>query len=460
MMLSKNDIIDAEITAYGSEGEGIAKIDGYPVFVPYTAVGDRIKLKILKAGKSFAFGKAEEIIVPSPDRGGDLCPVFTKCGGCSIMHLKYDAQLSLKRQKVVDALERIGSFRGIEVSEICGMENPVNYRNKIQVPVSGEGGKIIAGFYAPRSHRPVACTGCTLQHPENEKYLNAVLRWMEKYKIQPYDEQTHTGTVRHIYTRIGFKTGEVMVSVIANAKKLPFADELCEILKEIKSEKLILKSVMHNINTEKTNVVLGEKSKVLYGREFIYDYLDNLKFKISHNSFYQVNPVMTEKLYKKAVDLLGDVSDKRVFDIYCGIGTVTLFVARRAKSVIGVEYVKSAVIDAKENAKENNITNTTFYQGDANRLIPDLYRQGITADAVVVDPPRKGLGEELLNTLAKMNPEKIVYISCNAATLARDLKFLCEHGYEIKEVHPFDQFPSTAHVEVIIKMQLVDSKEK
>jgi 23S rRNA (uracil1939-C5)-methyltransferase len=459
-MVSKNDILEVLITAVASTGEGIAKIDGYAVFVPFAAFGDVVKIKVVKAGKSYGYGEITEIIKPSGGRVTPVCDVYEKCGGCNIMHLSYDRQLEFKKQRVVDALERIGGFKNPEVADTEGMDTPVNYRNKIQIPVSESGGRVTAGFYAPRSHRVIPAQGCILQHKENEKYLNAVLSWMDKHHISAYNEDSHKGIVRHIYTRIGFYSGEVMVSVVANAKTLPYGDELCEILKSITIAGLTLKSVVHNINTEKTNVILGGKNRVLFGGDFIQDSLDHLKFKISHNSFYQVNPVMTERLYRKAVGLLGNIKDKRVFDIYCGIGTISLFLAGNAGEVIGVEYAADAVADARENAEINNITNVKFYKGDANEVIPKLYAKGISADAAVVDPPRKGLGEELLNTLIKMSPQKIVYVSCNPATLARDLKFLHGHGYKIETVLPFDQFPNTAHVETVVLLSQLKPDDK
>lgn len=448
-MLKKNDIVEARVTAYGSEGEGVCKIDGYTVFVPMAAVGDVLKIKILKAGKSYGYGKIEEIISPSADRVSPACPAYEKCGGCSIMHLSYPAQLAFKKQKVADALYRIGGIADAKVQDVFKMDEPFYYRNKIQLPVSASDDGVVTGFYAPRSHRVIPIGECKLQRKNVKEYISAVLEWMKLYSISPYSEENHSGCVRHIYIRTGLYTNEMMVSIVANTKKLPHADELCRMLLNIKSP-FTLTSVIHNINTKKTNVVLGSECIVLYGRDFIYDTLEGLKFKISHNSFYQVNPKMTEQLYKKALELLGDVSDMTVFDLYCGIGTISLFAAREAKKVIGVEYVSEAIEDARENAKMNSIDNAEFYCGDAGEVVTALYKMGITADAVIVDPPRKGLGEDLFDTLSKMRPGKIVYVSCNAATLARDVKALCADGYEIKAVCPFDQFPNTAHVETVV----------
>ncbi len=451
-MIKKNDIIETSVTAWGSKGEGIAKVDGYTLFVPYAVPGDRLKIKVLKAGKSYGYGKIEEIILPSHRRAHPPCPSYKGCGGCSLMHLNYPAQLEFKRQRVEDAMRRIGGFYDAEIADVIPMENAYNYRNKVQMPVGGEAGKPIVGFFAPGSHRIGGTVDCMLQHGTSRDIIRTIMGWMEKFKIPSYDEKTMTGIVRHIYIRTGFKTGEIMVSVVSNSQKLPHERELVEALVNLELEDFYVKSVIHNINRENTNVVLGKRNRVLHGEEFITDELDGIKFKISHNSFYQVNPQMTEKIYKKVADLLGEFKNKTVLDVYCGIGTISLYLARYAKKVIGIEWTPEAVRDAKYNAGQNNLENTEFHAGDAGEVMGRLYGEGVRGDAVVLDPPRKGCDEGLLNTLCEMLPEKIVYVSCNPATMARDLKRLAEAGYKIETVYPFDQFPSTTHVEVTCRL--------
>lgn len=447
-MIKKNDIYDAIICDITAEGNGVAKIDGYTLFVPMAAVGDEVILKVLKTGKSFGYAKILEVVHPAETRTNPPCENFKRCGGCALMHLSYKEQLRIKRKSVEDAMTRIGGFKDIKVADIEPCAKELRYRNKIQIPVTNDDGKARAGFFAARSHRAVPVADCLLQSKANKKIIDAVLCWMEKYKITAYSETEKKGIVRHIYIREGFESGEIMVSLIVNAENLPHKEELVAELIKIKG----ITSVMLNINTKDTNVILGEKTQVLYGKDYIYDTLDGIKFKISHNSFFQVNPAMTVKLYKKAVELLGDVEDKTVFDLYCGIGTISSFVAKKAKKVIGIEYVPEAVEDAKENAKINNLSNTEFYAGDAAQVFDILYKEGYSADAAVIDPPRKGCDVHLIETLLKMNPEKIIYVSCNPATLARDLKIFCEKGYVPSEVYPFDCFAQTGHVECVVRL--------
>lgn len=451
-MVRKNDIIEVVIESAASEGEGVAKVDGYVIFVPYAAVGDKLLVKILKAGKSYAYAKIEEILSPSPLRVDSPCPAFLRCGGCDLLHLSYPTQLDFKHKKVEDAIRRIGGFQDAKIEAVKPMENIYNYRNKAQVPVGEKDGEIVAGFYAPRSHRIVESPNCVLQHRTNEIIVKTVLDWMNRYNIPPYNEQSHGGIVRHVYTRVGFASGEIMVSVVSASDSLPHKEELMHDLLNLDMDGFKIKSILHNVNPDKTNVVLGKATQVLYGRDHITDEIDGIEFKISHNSFYQVNPLMTEEIYKKTASLLEPLENKRIFDVYCGIGTISLYLARRAKSVIGIEWVPEAVEDASYNASRNNIDNAKFYAGDAGEVIKRLYREGTFADAVVLDPPRKGCNSELILTLCEMKPLEIVYVSCNPATLARDLKIFAERGYTFNTVYPFDQFPNTSHVETVVMM--------
>lgn len=447
-MVSKNDIYTLDIQNMTTDGNGIAKIDGYTLFVSGAVTGDRVKLKVLKAGKTYGFAKILDIEVPSPLRTSPDCEVFSTCGGCSLMHIDYDSQLKLKHTSVLDAMKRIGGFQDIDVKPVMPAPSSLGYRNKIQVPVKDMDGKAQAGFFAPRSHRIAPAQNCLLQSPSCKQVIKCVLDWMEEYSVSAYDEISGMGTIRHIYVREGFTSGEIMVSLVTNTKKLNHSAPLVDALGQING----VVSVMQNINTKKTNVILGDKNVCLFGRDYIYDTLNGIKFKISHNSFFQVNPVMTVPLYQKAIELLGDMSGKTVYDLYCGIGTISLFAACSAKKVIGIEYIPAAVYDAAQNAEINNFKNTEFYAGDAAEVFEKLYSEGITAHATIVDPPRKGCDAKLLDTLFKMNPEKIVYVSCNPATLARDAKILCENGYSPSAVYPFDCFPNTSHVECVMRL--------
>lgn len=445
-MVSKNDIYDANISSYGSEGEGVCKIDGYTVFVPGAAAGDLARIKIVKALKNYGYGKLIKVISPSADRCVPVCPVAGKCGGCSIMHLDYDAQLRYKQQKVSDSLKRIGGIN-VTVEETVASPLQTEYRNKVSLPVSSENGKIAVGFYAVGSHRVVESDNCILQMPFCKEIEKTVVSYMENNGISPYNEETGKGSIRHIFIRNGFHSGEIMVVIASAKKELPNEKELVASLSANKN----VKSVIINYNPKKTNVILGIQSRLLYGRDFIYDSISGLNFKIGHRSFYQVNTPVTELLYNKVLELMGDCSEKTVFDIYCGIGTISLFAASSAKKVIGVEYVPEAVKNARENAKENNIDNAEFYVGDAAEVIKKLYEDGIGADIVILDPPRKGC-IDILDTVANISPEKIIYVSCNPATLARDAKVLELSGYRVISVTPYDMFPHTSHVETVVLM--------
>lgn len=448
--VEKNKIYEMQIDALGSNGEGIGRIAGYTVFVEGALPGETIRVLIVKVKKNYGYGKLMEILEVSPERREPMCPVAKQCGGCQLQHLSYEAELAYKTREVKDVMERIGGIKGVEVKPALGMENPWRYRNKAQFPVGrGKNGCAI-GFYAKRSHRIVDTEKCFLQNECNDEIIGIVRTFLNEFHIPLYDEEKHKGLVRHILTRIGRNSGEIMVCIVINGKKLPNSDILVERLKAVEG----VVSIVLNVNKEKTNVILGQKIIALWGKDTITDSIDGIAFEISPLSFYQVNPVQTEVLYGKAVELADLKGDETVLDLYCGIGTISLFFARKAKKVFGVEIVPEAIADAKKNAARNGITNVEFAVGAAEEVIPRLYEEeGVTADIVVVDPPRKGCDEKLLETILRISPEKIVYVSCNPSTWARDLVVLKEGGYALKEVQPVDQFSHSVHVEVVSLLQ-------
>ena len=451
--VEKNKTYEMKIAALGSSGEGIGRIEGYTVFVEGALPGETCLVLIVKTRKNFGYGKLMEILVPSPDRRAPYCPVAKQCGGCQLQHLSYEAQLAYKTKEVQDDLERIGGIKDITVKPAIGMDEPWRYRNKAQFPVGqGKDGCAI-GFYAKRSHRIIDTEQCFLQNERNDAIVALVRDFLNEFRIPLYDEETHKGLVRHILTRIGRNSGEVMVCIVLNGNRLPHSEVLVERLQKIEG----MVSIVLNVNKEKTNVILGRKIITLWGKDTITDSLDGIAFEISPLSFYQVNPVQTEVLYRKAVELADLKGNETVLDLYCGIGTISLFFARKAKQVFGVEIVPEAIADAKKNAARNGITNATFAVGAAEEVIPRLYREeGITADVVVVDPPRKGCDARLLETILQIAPEKVVYVSCNPATLARDLAVLREGGYYAYEVQPVDQFPHTNHIETVVGLHRKD----
>ncbi len=441
--MQKNDVLEVEILSAGCEGEGVAKPEGFPLFVPGALSGERCRVQVIKLAKGYAVCKLLAVLRPSPARIVPPCPAYPKCGGCTLQHMERSAQLAWKREKVASALRHIGG-QDIEVAEVMTDGKAYGYRNKIQMPVGHLGGRPVAGFFAPRSHRIVPAEGCLLQSEAARDIIKAVLAWMEENGVEPYCEETHTGILRHIYIREG-DAGECMVSLITRKAFLPAIESLIERLKA-----LGVSTLLENINPARTNVILGEKTKVLYGNGTIRKRLGTLRFSISHHSFFQVNAPMAEQLYEKGLELLGDIHDKTVFDLYSGIGTISLFLARKAKRVVGIEIVPEAVRDAKKNAAENGIDNAEFFAGDAFTVTKERLESGEKADICVVDPPRKGCSADLLETLLYMKPEKILYISCNPATLSRDIKLLSENGYFPGKVYPFDLFPQTGHVECVV----------
>lgn len=439
--MKKNEQYIMEITGTGSSGEGVGRIDNMAVFVQGVLLGETVKVHIVKALKNYAFGKAIEIINPSPKRIEPKCPVFNMCGGCSLQHTDYSYELQFKTNKVADCVKRIG---GIDTEVLSCVPAPemYGYRNKGQFAVAKEG----IGFYSTHSHRLIDGTNCLIQHPKALEVVGVVKEYMEKFDVQPYDEETHSGKVRNIFVRT-FKN-EIMVCLVCLDKNIPQTDVLVEMLKAVGVNHILI-----NINSEKTNVALGNKNIVLYGNNFAKDEIDGLSFEISPHSFYQVNSLQTENLYKYAIECAGLDKTKTVFDLYCGIGTISLYAARFAKWVKGVEIVPEAIENAKRNAEINGIENAKFYCGKAEEVTKELGK----ADVVIVDPPRKGCDKNLLDTIKEIAPKTVVYVSCDPATLARDLKVLTEYGYKVKSVQPFDMFPRTFHVESVAMLTLSTS---
>lgn len=446
----KNQEVEVEVNALGNEGEGVGHTqDGYTVFVKDALPGDVIRAKLMKCKKQYAFGRLVEILTPSKDRVPAVCEKARVCGGCQIQEIAYEKQLEFKTDKVKSNLVRIGGVKNPPMEPIIGMDDPWRYRNKAQFPIGrAKDGKIVAGFYAGRTHAIVSVpdNDCMLGREVNAKILDKVIAHMETYDIEPYDEATGTGLVRHVLIRCGFATDEIMVCLVVNGTKIPEEDALADSLMEIPG----MTSIMLNTNMDQTNVILGEQVRTIRGESYITDQIGDVKFCISPLSFYQVNPVQTEKLYLRALEYAGLTGKETVWDVYCGIGTISLFLAREAKKVYGVEIVPDAIEDAKKNAALNDIHNVKFFVGKAEDVLPKQYeKHQIYADVIVVDPPRKGCEQAVLDTILKMRPKRVVYVSCDSATLARDIKTLAEDGYVLKAVTPVDQFCHTAHVECV-----------
>ena len=457
--MNKNDIVTVEITDIGVSGEGIGHVDGYTLFIKDAVIGDVVEAKVMKAKKNYGYARLMKVLTPSEYRVEPKCVFARRCGGCQIQEMSYDRQLVFKDQKIRGNLERIGGFTKDQIDTVMqpvvGMEHPFGYRNKAQFPFgTDKEGNPITGFYAGRTHDIIANTDCALGVEKNKEILEIILQYMRENKIKSYDEKTGKGLIRHALIRYGFKTKEIMVCLVVNGKKLPKAERLIEKLIQIEG----MTSITISPNTRRDNVIMGDSYEILWGQGYITDYIGNVKYQISPLSFYQVNPVQTEKLYRLALEYADLKGDETVWDLYCGIGTISLFLAQKAKQVYGVEIVPQAIDDAKENAKINAIDNAEFFVGKAEEVLPEYYAEyerehnGETAhaDVIVVDPPRKGCDETLLETIVKMQPEKVVYVSCDSATLARDLKYLCANGYEIRMCRGVDQFPQSVHVETVV----------
>ncbi|ARK28736.1 23S rRNA (uracil(1939)-C(5))-methyltransferase RlmD [Halalkalibacter krulwichiae] len=450
--VQKNEQLQVTIEDLTHEGAGVAKVKGYTLFVPKALPGEVVDIKVIKTNKGYGFARLLEVKERSEHRAEPSCPIYNQCGGCQIQHLSYEAQLLAKQKQVKDVLERIGGIKDIPVHPTLGMNDPWRYRNKAQVPIGEEGGLVIAGFYQERSHRIIDTEECLIQHEDNDHIIRTVKKIANKHRIRAYDEEKHRGTLRHVVARKGKITEEVMVVLVTRGKELPSKKAIVE---EILAEVPNVKSIVQNINPKRTNVIFGEETNVLWGDEYIYDYIGDIKFAISARSFYQVNPEQTKVLYDKALEYANLTGEETVIDAYCGIGTISLFLAQRAKHVYGVEIVPDAIADAKRNAELNGFTNVDFAVGEAEKIMPWWYAQGVRADVVVVDPPRKGCDEELLDTILSMKPKRVVYVSCNPATLARDLKILEAGGYLTKEVQPVDMFPHSTHVECVAQLTLI-----
>ena len=455
--LKKNDVIELAVSGFTSEGSGVGHhLNGQAVFVPGAAAGDTAACVIVKAKERYAVGKLLHVLKASPDRVQPDCPVFPRCGGCAFRHITYEAELRLKQQRVADAFARIGRL-DVPIAPIRGADPPDRYRNKAQYPVAQVNGRLYAGFYAPYSHRVIDCKNCLLQPESFEPLLRTVARWAEKYKIPVYDEETGKGLLRHVYLRRGDATGEIMVCLVINGERVFKERELVDALLRTDAN---VKSVLINVNTEKTNVILGEEIRVLYGADRIEDILCGKRFRISPLSFYQVNRAQAERLYEQAAAFALTPDTRVLLDLYCGAGTIGLTMADRVETLIGAEISGSAVRDARENAKLNGIENAEFLCADAEKAAAELAGRGLRPDTVILDPPRKGCAPELLRTVAGMGPRRIVYVSCDPATLARDCAICRELGYEAAEAVPFDLFPRTAHVETVVLMTKTDDGEK
>lgn len=444
--VTKNDRLSVYVEDLTHDGAGVAKVDGYPLFIKEALPGETVTVHVLKTLKSYGFAKLISIEEKSADRIDAPCPVFEICGGCQLQHLSYEGQLKYKEKVVRDAMARLGKLPDVPVHPVKGMDNPWRYRNKSQIPFGQEDGRVVAGFYQPRSHRIADTDICLIQTPEADTLMASLKRNLQDMGIEPYEEKTHRGMLRHVVIRKGRVTGELMVVLVTKKQKFPQAERAVEL---IRAALPAVTSIMQNVNSEKTNVIFGNETIKLWGKDIIEDRIGDVRFEISARSFYQVNPEQTEVLYGKALDYAGLTGSETVIDAYCGIGTISLFLAQRAKFVMGVEIVPQAIEDAKRNADLNGFTNTLFEAGPAEEVIPRWYKDGKEADVLVVDPPRKGCDEALLQTMLEQKPDRIVYVSCNPATLARDLRILEDGGYRTQEVQPVDMFPQTTHVECV-----------
>lgn len=453
-LIEKNKEYILDIVSQGYEGEGIAKInDTFPIFIEGALKGERVNVRIVKSKKNFAYGKLLEVIEPSLERCEAKCSIHKRCGGCKLQHSTYKEQLNFKFERVKDCITKIGKLDESIVQFPLGMDEPWRYRNKVQLPIGMVNGELKIGFFAPRSHEIIDMETCLIQDEIADKVVGITRTWIKKNNIKPYNidgKYDETGILRHIMIRRGFTTNEVMVVLVTNGSKLPNKDEFISLITENIPG---IKSIVQNINSKPTNVILGQECITLWGESTISDYIGEFKFNISPLSFFQVNPVQTEVLYNKALEYAGLTGDETVFDAYCGTGTITLFLSQKAKKVYGVEIIPQAIENANINAKENNVNNVEFFVGESEVVIPDLINKGIKADVVVVDPPRKGCDVKLLNAITNIDAKKIVYVSCDPSTLARDLAILEGNGYKTVRVQPVDMFPHTAHIETCVLLQ-------
>lgn len=455
-MVEKDKEYILNIEALGYEGEGIAKIEGYPVFIPGALIGEKVKVIITKVKKNFAYGNLLEVLEECDDRRVPDCKSYNVCGGCTAQHLSYESQLDFKFSRVKDCIRKIGGLDDRIVKYPIGMENVYRYRNKVQFPVGMVNGKLSIGFFSEKSHEIIDMDTCLLQDEESEQIIAIIRKWMNDYSIMPAKKDGKffkKGLIRHIVVRKAFKTNEIMVILVTTNKRIPYIEKLIETLN---LKNCAIRSIVQNINDKDTNLVMGEKCITLWGSDYICDYIGKYKFNISPLSFFQVNPVQTEVLYNKALEYADLNGDEVVFDAYCGTGTISLFLSQKAKKVYGVEIISQAIENAKVNAEINNIDNAEFYVGKSEEIIPKLIEDGIIPDVIVVDPPRKGCDSKLLDALGKAKPRRIVYVSCDPSTLSRDLKYLENEGYKTIEVQPVDMFPMTKHVECVVLMSRVE----
>ena len=445
-------LYDITIEDLSHDGLGIARIDGFLVFVKDALPGERVVARMTNAKKKYGHADAIEILSKSPSRISPPCPLFDACGGCQIQHMDYKSQLDFKRNIVIRHLEKFAQIENPPVTEVQGMDDPWRYRNKTQVPFGrNANGEIVAGFYQNRSHDIVNMPACLVQTEDADQIVAKVKELATTHQIEPYNESNQTGVLRHVVVRKGFNTNEIMVVLVTFTSELPKQELL---IKDLTTAFPAIKSIVHNVNPVATNVIFGDKTTTIYGTDYITDTLDELRFLISARSFYQINPLQTEILYKTALDFAEIGSEDVVFDAYCGIGTITLFLARKARQVYGIEIVPEAIADAKQNAVANGLTNAEFTVGKAEEVIPAWINNGIIPDVIVVDPPRKGCDPGLLAAFIAARPKRIVYVSCDSATLARDIAILTEGGYELETVQPVDMFPQTGHIEAVAKLVL------
>lgn len=447
--VQKNETLTVTIEDLTHEGAGVAKVNGYALFIPQALPGETVDIKVVKTKAGYGYGRLLQVQTKSEHRVEPPCPIFYKCGGCQIQHMDYSAQLAYKQKQVKDVMDRVAKLPNVPVRPVIGMDDPWRYRNKSQVPVAFQQGDLVAGFYAKRSHSIVDMDQCIIQHKENDIVVQTVKQLAKELRIPAYEEQSHQGVLRHIVARYGKTTGQVMVVLVTKEKKLPHKEAF---ISGIRKHVPGVVSIVQNINNKRTNVIFGQQTEVLWGEHYLYDEINGIQFAISARSFYQVNPEQTNRLYSKALEYADLTGNETVIDAYCGIGTISLFLAKKARHVYGVEIVPEAIKDAKRNAKLNQITNATFAVGEAEKVIPRWHDQGIDADVIVVDPPRKGCDEALLRTMIEMKPKRIVYVSCNPGTLARDLRILEDGGFKTEEVTPVDMFPQTTHVEAVASL--------
>ena len=450
-IVQQHDRLNVYVEDLTHDGSGVAKVEGYPLFIPGALPGEQVEVLVGKTLKNYGFAKLLEVIEPSPQRVEPPCPVFWDCGGCQMQHLSYEGQLIQKQKQVRDVIDRIAKLPNVPVHPVKGMDNPWRYRNKSQIPFGEQNGRIVSGFYKSRTHHIVNTDVCIIQSEEADLLMATLKREMLILGVDAYNERTHKGMLRHLIVRKGKATGEIMVVLVTAKRKFPEREAVVEMIKRVVPE---VTSIMHNVNSEKTNVIFGNETSCLYGKSFIIDSIGDIDFEISARSFYQVNPEQTEVLYKQALDYAQLSGGEMVIDAYCGIGTISLFLAKQAKEVYGVEIVPQAIEDAKRNAELNGLDNAHFEAGAAEDVIPNWYEQGKRFDVLVVDPPRKGCDEKLLQTILTYKPKRVVYVSCNPGTLARDLRILEDGGYKTQEIQPVDMFPQSSHVECVAWLEI------